>query len=140
MGEGGFWMGYFSNLAIDNRGDFYDISWTTHEQQLLWRWEDLQELHAELCMLGSSYSGSVTYSDDELRYMLPEHPGEHSLRKNGTIRDVEKALEVVAQELKEKYGINVQPDNLEETEVDELKENQLSFFVVIEPSVIRKAA
>ncbi len=135
-------MGYFSNLAIEyeqykHAHCHYDVSLTTYEQQLLWRWEDLQELHAELCALGSAYSGSVTYTDDELRYMLPEHPGGHSLRKNGTIRDVERALELVAQELKEKYGIDVRP---EEAEVDELTENQLSFFVVIAPSVIRKAA
>ena len=138
-------MGYFSNLAIEyeqyKQAQYqYDVSWTTHEQQLLWRWEDLQELHAELCALGSSYSGSITYTDDELRYMLPEHPGGYSLRKNGTIRDVERAMDLAAQELKEKYGVDVRPESPEETEVDELTENQLSFFVVIAPSVIRKAA
>ena len=138
-------MGYFSNLAIEyeqykQAQCHYDVSLTTHEQQLLWRWEDLQELHAELCALGSSYSGSITYTDDELRYMLPEHPGGYSLRKNGTIRDVERAMDLAAQELKEKYGIDVRPESPEETEIDELTENQLSFFVVIAPSVIRKAA
>ena len=138
-------MGYFSNLAIEyeqykHTQCHYDVSLTTHEQQLLWRWEDLQELHAELCALGSSYSGSSTYTDDELRYMLPEHPGGYSLRKNGTIRDVERAMDLVVQELKEKYGVDVRPESPEETEIDELTENQLSFFVVIAPSVIRKAA
>ena len=138
-------MGYFSNLAIEyeqykHTQCHYDVSLTTHEQQLLWRWEDLQELHAELCALGSSYSGAVTYMDDELRYMLPEHPGGYSLRKNGTIRDVERAMDLAVQELKEKYGVDVRPESPEETEIDELTENQLSFFVVIAPSVIRKAA
>ena len=138
-------MGYFSNLAIEyeqyKQAQYqYDVSWTTHEQQLLWRWEDLQELHAELCALGSAYSSSITYTDDELRYMLPEHPGGHSLRKNGTIRDVERAMDLAAQELREKYGIDVRPESPEEIEVDELTENQLSFFVVIPPSVFRKAA
>ena len=138
-------MGYFSNLAIEyeqyKQAQYqYDVSWTTHEQQLLWRWEDLQELHAELCALGSSYSGSITYTDDALRYMLPEHPGGHSLRKNGTIRDVERAMELVEQELKEKYDIDVRPEEVEEAELDELTENQLSFFVVLPPSVFRKAA
>ena len=138
-------MGYFSNLAIEYEQYkqvqcHYDVSWTTHKQQLLWRWEDLQELHADLCALGSSYSGSITYTDDELRYTLPEHPGGYSLRKNGTILDVERAMELTAQELKEKYGINVQLESPEENEVDELTENQLSFFIVITPSVIRKVA
>ena len=138
-------MGYFSNLAIEyeqyKQAQYqYDVSWTTHEQQLLWRWEDLQELHAELCALGSAYSGSITYTDDELRYMLPEHPGGHSLRKNGTVRDVERAMELVEQELKEKYDIDVRPEEVEEAELDELTENQLSFFVVLPPSVFRKAA
>ena len=138
-------MGYFSNLAIEyeqykHTQCHYDVSLTTHEQQLLWRWEDLQELHAELCALGSSYSGSITYTDDELRYMLPEHPGGYSLRKNGTIRDVERAMDLTAQELREKYGIDVCPEEVEEAELYELTENQLSFFVVIAPSVIRNAA
>ena len=134
-------MGYFSNLAIEyeqykNTQCHYDVSLTTHEQQLLWRWEDLQELHAELCALGSAYSGSITYTDDELRYMLPGY----SLRNNGTIRDVERAMDLAAQELREKYGIDVRPEEGEEAELDELTENQLSFFVVIPPSVFRKAA
>ena len=138
-------MGYFSNLAIEyeqykHTQCHYDVSLNTHEQQLLWRWEDLQELRADLCALGSSYSGSLTYTDDEIRYMLPEHPGGYSLRKNGTILDVERAMELTAQELKEKYGINVQREENEEAELDEITENQLSFFIVIAPSVIKKAS
>jgi hypothetical protein len=133
-------MGCFSNLAINSWENYYDVSWTTHEQQLLWRWEDLQSLLDEMRSWGAPYSGSVTYTDDELRYMLPEHPGGHSLRKNGTIRDVEKALELVAQELKEKYGIDVQPEKIEEPEVDELTGNQLSFFLILPPVALQNAA
>ena len=138
-------MGYFSNLAIEyeqyKQAQYqYDVSWTTHEQQLLWRWEDLQELRAELCAQGSSYSSSATYTDDDLRYMLPEHPDGYSLRKNGTIHDVERAMELVEQELKEKYGIDLRPEEVDEAEVDELTDNQLSFFIVLAPSTIRKVA
>ena len=138
-------MGYFSNLAIEyeqyKQAQYqYDVSWTTHEQQLLWRWEDLQELHAELCAQGSSYSSSATYTDDDLRYMLPEHPGGYSLRKNGTIRDVERAMELAEQELNEKYGIDVQPDNLEESDQDELSDNQLSFFMILPLLTTQNAA
>jgi hypothetical protein len=138
-------MGYFSNLAIEyeqyKQAQYqYDVSWTTHEQQLLWRWEDLQELHAELCALGRAYNSSVTYTDDELRYMLPEHPGGYSLRKNGTIRDVERAMDLAAQELRKKYGIDVRLEEVEEAEVDELTDNQLSFLIVLAPSTIRKVA
>ena len=133
-------MGYFSNLAIDSWEISYDVSWTTHKQQLLWRWEDLQNLLDEMYSWSTAYSGSVTYTDDELRYMLPEHPRGHSLRKNGTIRDVEKALELVAQELKEKYGIDVQPEKSEEHERDELTVNQLSFFLILPPVALQNAA
>ena len=138
-------MGYFSNLAIEyeqyKQAQYqYDVSWTTHEQQLLWRWEELQELHAELCAQGSSYSSSATYTDDDLRYMLPEHPGGYSLRKNGTIRDVERAMELAEQELNEKYGIDVQPDNLEESDQDELSDNQLSFFMILPLLTTQNAA
>ena len=133
-------MGYFSNLAIDSWENYYDVSWTTHEQQLLWRWEDLQSLLDEMRAWGAAYSGPVTYTDDELRYMLPEHPGGHSLRKNGTIRDVEKALELAAQELNERYGIDVQPEEIEESEVDELTGNQLSFFLILPPVALPNVA
>ena len=133
-------MGYFSNLAIDIRENDDDVSWTTYEQQLLWRWEELQSLLDEMRSCATAYSGSVTYTDDELRYMLPEHPGGHSLRKNGTIRDVEKALELVAQELKEKYGMDVQPEKAEAPELDELTDNQLSFLLILPPATIRNAA
>lgn len=138
-------MGYFSNFAIEYeqyRQTQYqdDISWTTHEQQLLWRWEDLQSLLDEMRSCATTYSGSVTYTDDELRYMLPEHLGGQSLRKNGTICDVEKALELVAQELKEKYGIDVHPEKVEEPELDELTGNQLSFFLILPPLATQNAA
>jgi hypothetical protein len=72
--------------------------------------------------------------------MLPEHPGGHSLIKNGTIRDVEKALELVVQELNERYGIDVQPEKVEEPELDELTGNQISFLMVLPPATIRNAA
>ena len=88
---------------------------------------------------GAPYSGSVTYTDGELRYILPEHLGGHSLRKNGTIRDVEKALELVVQELKEKYGIDVQPEKVEAPELDELTGNQLSFLLILPSIAIQNA-
>ena len=133
-------MGYFSNLAIDSWENYYDVSWTTHKQQLLWRWEDLQSLLDEMRSWGASYSSSVTYTDNELRYMLPEHPRGQSLRRNGTIRDVEKAMELVAQELKEKYGIDVQLEKTEEAELDELTPNQLYFFLILPPTALLKVA
>jgi hypothetical protein len=86
------------------------------------------------------YSGPVTYTDDELRYMLPEQPGGQSLRKNGTIRDVEKALELAAQELKEKYGIDVRPEKAEAPELDEPTGNRLSFFLILPPLALQNAA
>lgn len=133
-------MGYFSNLTIDSWGNYYDVSWTTYEQQLLWRWEDLQSLLDEMRSWGTAYSGSVTYTDNELRYMLPEHPRGHSLRKNGTIRDVEKALELAAQELKEKCGIDLQPEKVEEPGLDELTGNQLSFLLILPPLALQNTA
>jgi hypothetical protein len=133
-------MGYFSNLAIDSWENDYDVSWTTHKQQLLWRWEDLHNLLVDMRSWGAAYSGSITYTDDELRYMLLEHPRGQSLRKNGTIRDVEKAMELAAQKLKEKYGIDIQPEKNEESEIDELTGNQLSFLMVLPPAVIRNVA
>ena len=130
-------MDYISNVAIEYE---QDISWTSSEQQLLWRWEDLQSLLEEMLACGTAYSSSVTYTDDELRYMLLEDSEGHGLRENGTICDVERALELAAQDLMEKYGVDMQLESSEECEVDELTENQLSIFAVFAPIAIRKAA
>ena len=118
-------MGYFSNLAINSRENYYDVSWTTHEQQLLWRLEDLEERLYELTYqkIGKRDDGEY-FSEDDLRYVLPEC--------FLSAANVHKAIELVIGDLRDRYGIYVgdQPVQ-EEPEVDEITGMQISFLDII---------
>ena len=118
-------MGYFSNLVINSREYYYDVSWTTHEQQLLWRLEDLEERLYELThqKIGKRDDGEY-FSEDDLRYVLPEC--------FLSAANVHKAIELVIGDLRDRYGIYVgdQPVQ-EEPEVDEITGMQISFLDII---------
>ena len=120
-------MGYFSEIAINRNTYFQDISWSTHEQQLLWRCEDLQNRLEELKLQRAPYSSSGCLTKDDLRYALPSC--------FGAVYDAEKALELAVSELKEKYGINLQPELCEESGADKLTGTQLTILMFL-PSVI----
>ena len=74
-----------------------DHSCTPPEVQLLWRLEDLLDRREELAMSGASYYGWSRFTADEMWYALPE--------SFECVADVEKALEMVSQELEEEYGV-----------------------------------
>ena len=124
-------MGYFSEIAINRNTYFHDDSWTTHKQQLLWRCEDLQNRLEELKLQRAPYSSSGCLTKDDLRYALPSC--------FGAVYDAEKALELAVSELKEKYGINLQPELCEESGADKLTGTQLTILMFL-PSVIPIAA
>ena len=124
-------MGYFSEIAINRNTYFQDISWSTHEQQLLWRCEDLQNRLEELKLQEAPHSSSGCLTNDDLRYALPSC--------FGAVYDAEKALELAVSELKEKYGINLQPELCEESGADKLTGTQLTILMFL-PSVIPIAA
>lgn len=124
-------MGYFSKIAINRNTYFHDDSWTTHKQQLLWRREDLQDRLEELKLRRAPYISSGCLTKDDLRYALPSC--------FGTVYDAEKALELAVSELKEKYGINLQPELCEESGADKLTGTQLTILMFL-PSVIPVAA
>ena len=124
-------MGYFSEIAIYRNIYFNDDSWATHEQQLLWRCEDLQNRLEELKLQRAPYSSSRCLTNDDFRLALPSC--------FGTVYDAEKALELAVSELKEKYGINLQPELCEESGADKLTGTQLTILMFL-PSVIPVAA
>ena len=124
-------MGYFSEIAINRNTYFHDDSWTTHKQQLLWRREDLQDRLEELKLRRAPYISSGCLTKDDLRYALPSC--------FGAVYDAEKALELAVSELKEKYGINLQPELCEESGADKLTGTQLTILMFL-PSVIPIAA
>ena len=93
-------MGYFSNMAIEKWiSDGEDHSYPSPERQLLWRLDDLKDRLEDLITAGATYRNGYIYTDDDLRYALPEHLGD--------ICKVERAIELAKADLLNKYGINV---------------------------------
>lgn len=120
-------MGYFSEIAINRNTYFQDISWSTHEQQLLWRCEDLQNRLEELKLQRAPYSSSGCLTKDDLRYALP-----HCF---GTVYDAEKAMELALSALSGKYGFNLQTEICEDSGAGKSAGTQLTILMFL-PSVI----
>lgn len=120
-------MGYFSNLAIDYIPYDHDCSYIPPEKQLLMRLEELEDRLEELTGKRNVYEYSASSSDNDLRYILPEH------FKSAT--DVEAAIVLAINDLKDRYGIHIREeieaeDSAVEEEVcavDEISDMQIFF-------------
>ena len=118
-------MGYFSNLAAKHVTYDHDHSYTPPEKQLLGRLEDLEERLHELTTQRTGRRDEGEYfSEDNLRYVLPEHFLSAS--------NVRKAIQLAISDLRARYGIYVgdQPAQ-EEPEVDEITGMQVTFFDIL---------
>lgn len=83
--------------------DDYDWSYPAAEIQLLWRLDDLQDRLEELITKDAPYRDGCMYSEDDIRYALPERLFD--------IGKVERAIEFVKDEMVNKYGLP-DPDSL----------------------------
>lgn len=93
-------MGCFSNFAVDLFMDEKeDHSYPSPERQLLWRLDDLKDRLEDLINKGASYRSGYIYTEDDIRYALPEHLDD--------ICKVERAIELAKEDLLYKYGIDV---------------------------------
>lgn len=118
-------MGYFSNLAAHEVLYDHDYSYTPPEKQLLWRLEDLENrLHELTTQRTGRRDEGECFSEDNLRYVLPEHFLSAS--------NVRKAIDLAISDLKDRYGIYIgdQPAQ-EQPEVDELTGMQISFLDIL---------
>ena len=118
-------MGYFSNLAAHEVLYDHDHSYTPPEKQLLWRLEDLENRLHELTnhRTGKRDDGEY-FSEDDLRYVLPEHFLSAS--------NVRRAIDLAITDLRERYGIYVGDQPVEEApEVDEITGMQVAFFNIL---------
>lgn len=118
-------MGYFSNLATEDRPFGIDHSYTPPEMQLLWR---LEELENQLYVLTHQKTGKrdagISFSEDQLRYVLPEHFLSPA--------NVRSAIDLAIRDLWERYGIRVgDAPAREPPAMDELTGMQLSFSDVL---------
>lgn len=77
--------------------DDYDWSYPAPEMQLLWRLDDLQDRLEELVAKDAPYRDGYIYSEDDIRYALPEHLFD--------IGKVERAIELAKDDLVNKYGL-----------------------------------
>lgn len=118
-------MGYFSNLTAHEVLYDHDHSYTPLEKLLLWRLEDLENRLHELTTQRTGRRDEGEYfSEDNLRYVLPEHFLSAS--------NVRKAIDLAISDLRDRYGIYVgdQPAQ-EEPEVDEITGMQVTFFDIL---------
>ena len=94
--ERSVYMGYYSNLAIDNDAYVHDASITSPEQQLFWRLDDLRDRLDELKTSGALYGGVCNYAKNDLRYAPTGY--------FHTIYEVEMAIELAVEDLRNQYG------------------------------------
>ena len=92
-------MGYYTNLAAEFLDENIDYSYPSPERELFWRMDDLESRLEELRIKNACYESHITVPDD-IRYTLPEHLG--------TISEVKRAIEYARNDLKDKYGINLE--------------------------------
>ena len=116
-------MGYFSNKTIDYVLYTHDYSYTSPKQQLLWRYDALQDRLKELTVKQRTCSDGTCFSQDELRYVLPEH--------FMTTADVREAIELAVAELEDRYGICLREEVAEEPVQDEITGMQISFLDIL---------
>lgn len=124
-------MGSFSNLDAEPY-KYHDHSITTPEQQLQWRLDDLRERIDELKTTSGLYGGVCRYTKNDLRYALPGcfH----------TIYELEIAIELAVEDLKNKYGIQISAEEAEETVTGDLTGSQLSLDGMPHVYILQTAA
>jgi hypothetical protein len=118
-------MGYFSNLAAKRVTYDHDHSYTPPENRLLLRLEELEDRLDELTHQKTSKRDEGEYfSEDNLRYVLPEHFLSAS--------NVHRAIDLAINDLRDRYGIYVGDQPVEEAPaVDEITDMQISFLDLI---------
>ena len=126
-------MKYYDTYLPYIIDDDYDWSYPAPEMQLLWRLDDLQDRLEELVAKDAPYRDGYIYSEDDIRYALPEHLFD--------IGKVERAIELAKDDLVNKYGLP-DPETLMIDESELFAEDrviQMTLFEIL-PEVLPKAA
>ena len=109
-------MGYYSSLAINLGSYSYDVSYTAPEQQLLWRLDDLYDQISELPFIKHHNLDRAIFSLNDYRYA--------PVKCFETFGDVNAAIHIAIDDLKNKYGIDVSEEFpkylVEETPIEQL--------------------
>lgn len=126
-------MKYYDTYLPYIVDDDYDRSYPGPEMQLLWRLDDLQDRLEELIAKDAPYRDGYIYSEDDIRYVLPEHLYD--------IGKVERAIELAKDDLVNKYGLP-DPETLMIDASELVAEDrviQMTLFEIL-PEVLPKAA
>ena len=126
-------MKYYDTYLPYIIDDDYDWSYPAPEMQLLWRLDDLQDRLEELIAKDAPYRDGYIYSEDDIRYALPEHLFD--------IGKVERAIELAKDDLVNKYGLP-DPETLMIDEPEIVAEDrviQMTLFEIL-PEMLPKAA
>lgn len=116
-------MGYFSDLAQKYIDFDYDRSYPSPEEQLLWRLDDLNYKLEELTEKDAPYRGWERLTDNDIRYAIPEY--------FENIEDVERAIELALEDLKNKYDIEISELDSEQEELFDGGAVQMTLFEII---------
>ena len=126
-------MKYYDTYSPYIVDDDYDWSYPEPEMQLLCRLDDLQDRLEELIAKDAPYRDGYIYSEDDIRYALPEHLFD--------IGKVERAIELAKDDLVNKYGLP-DPETLMIDESELVAEDcviQMTIFEIL-PEELPKAA
>ena len=126
-------MKYYDTYLPYIVDDDYDWSYPGPEMQLLCRLDDLQDRLEELIAKDAPYRDGYIYSEDDIRYSLPEDLYD--------IGKVERAIELAKDDLVNKYGLP-DPETLMIDESELVAYDrviQMTLFEIL-PEVLPKAA
>ena len=126
-------MKYYDTYLPYIVDDDYDRSYPGPEMQLLCRLDDLQDRLEELIAKDAPYRNWDIYSEDDIRYSLPEDLFD--------IGKVERAIELAKDDLVNKYGLP-DPETLiigESELVAEDRVIQMTLFEIL-PEMLPKTA
>ena len=116
-------MGYFSDLARKYIDFDYDRSYPSPEEQLLWRLDDLNYKLEELTEKDAPYRGWERLTDNDIRYAIPEY--------FESIADVERAIELALEDLKNKYDIEIPDKTPVQEDIVNARAEQMTLFEII---------
>ena len=126
-------MKYYDTYLPYIVDDDYDWSYPEPEMQLLCRLDDLQDRLEELIAKDAPYRNWDIYSEDDIRYSLPEYLFD--------IGNVERAIELAKDDLVNKYGLP-DPETLMIDKSELVAEDrviQMTLFEIL-PEALPKAA
>lgn len=116
-------MKYYDTYLPYIIDDDYDWSYPAPEMQLLWRLDDLQDRLEELIAKDAPYRDGYIYSEDDIRYALPEHLYD--------IGKVERAIELAKDDLVNRYGLP-NPDTLLSDESEIVSEDCIGQMTLLD--------